>query len=69
MKMDNKEFGKQLENRTKKFAINVIELSALLPNTPEGKVVRNQFTKAGSIIAKQKYYLPKVANYLQSSPQ
>lgn len=48
--MDNKEFGKQLEDRTKKFAISVIKLSALLPDTPEGKVVRNQFTKSGTSI-------------------
>ena len=48
--MNNKEFGKQLETRTIKFAISVIRLSVLLPNTPEGKVIRNQFTKAGTSI-------------------
>jgi four helix bundle protein len=48
--MDNKEFGKQLEDRTKKFAINVIKLSSLLPNTPGGKVVRNQIAKAGTSV-------------------
>ena len=48
--MNNKEFGKQLEDRTIKFAIRVIRLSVLLPNTPEGKVIRNQFTKAGTTV-------------------
>jgi four helix bundle protein len=48
--MDNKEFSKQLEERTKKFAINIIKLSVLLPNSPEGKVIRNQITKSGTSI-------------------
>jgi four helix bundle protein len=48
--MDNKDFGKQLENRTKKFAISVIRLSASLPSSPEGKAIRNQFTKSGTSI-------------------
>jgi len=48
--MDNKEFSKQLENRTKKFAINIIILSSSLPNTPEGKVIKNQITKSGTSI-------------------
>jgi hypothetical protein len=50
--MDNKEFSKQLENRTKKFAISVISLSASLPVSPEGKVLRNQFTKSGTSIGR-----------------
>jgi len=48
--MENKVFAKQLEDRTKRFAISVIKLSALLPGSPEGKVVRNQFTKAGTSV-------------------
>lgn len=48
--MDNKEFSKQLESRTKKFAISIIELSISLPNTPESKVIRNQLTKSGTSI-------------------
>ncbi|MCD4746697.1 MAG: four helix bundle protein [Bacteroidales bacterium] len=48
--MDNKEFGKQLERRTKKFAIRIIKLSTSLPNTPEGKVIRYQITKSGTSI-------------------
>jgi four helix bundle protein len=48
--MENKEFGKKLEARTKAFAIRIIKLSAALPKTVEGKVVRNQLTKAGTSI-------------------
>lgn len=48
--MDNKEFSKQLENRTKKFAMNIILLSSSLPNTTESKVLRNQVTKSGTSI-------------------
>ena len=48
--MNNKEFGKQLEERTKKFAISIIKLSASIPNTTEGKVIRNQITKSGTSI-------------------
>jgi len=48
--MDNIEFGKQLEERTLKFAISIIRISSSLPNTPEGKTVRYQLTKAGSSI-------------------
>lgn len=48
--MDNKEFSKILELRTRKFAVIIINLSSSLPNTPEGKVVRNQITKSGSSI-------------------
>ena len=48
--MENKEFAKQLEKRTKKFAIDIIKLSASLPSTPEGRVIRNQVTKSGTSI-------------------
>lgn len=48
--MDNKEFGKQLEKRTKTFAIHIIKLSSSLPFTPEGKVIRNQITKSGTSV-------------------
>ena len=49
-KMENKEFGKQLEARTKKFAIRIIELSILLSNSPENRVIKNQVTKSGTSI-------------------
>ena len=48
--MENKEFSKKLEARTKAFAIRIIKLSATLPNTVEGRIVRNQLTKAGTSI-------------------
>ena len=48
--MDNKEFSKELEKRTRKFAVTIIRLSTTLPNTPEGKVVMNQITKAGTSV-------------------
>jgi four helix bundle protein len=44
--MENKEFAEKLEERTKKFAITIIKLSASLPGTVEGKILRNQLTKA-----------------------
>jgi hypothetical protein len=31
--MDNKEFSKELEKRTRKFAVKIIRLSTALPNT------------------------------------
>lgn len=48
--MENKEFGRLLESRTKKFAIKIIKLSSLLPDSVEGKVIRNQITKSGTSI-------------------
>ncbi len=48
--MDNQEFAKQLEKRTQEFAIAIIKLSTKLLNTPEGRVVRNQITKAGTSV-------------------
>ncbi len=48
--MDNIKFSKELEKRTRKFAIKTIRLSSSLPNTPEGLVVRNQIAKAGTSI-------------------
>ena len=48
--MDNKEFSRELEKRTRKFAVKIIRLSTELPNTPEGRVIRYQLTKAGSSI-------------------
>ena len=48
--MNNKEFGKELELRTKKFAISIIKLSISLSNTPESRVIKNQITKSGTSI-------------------
>jgi len=48
--MDNKEFSRELEKRTKKFAVRIIKLSAKLPNTLEARAIRTQITKAGSSV-------------------
>src|SRR4030066_258364 len=48
--MKNKEFAKELERRTLQFAVRIIQLSTHLPNTPEGRVVRNQMAKSGTSI-------------------
>ena len=48
--MDNKEFSRQLEKRTRKFAIDVIRLFSALPESLESRVIRNQITKSGTSI-------------------
>ena len=48
--MNNKEFSKNLERRTLKFAINIIRLSASMANTSECKVIKNQITKSGTSV-------------------
>ena len=48
--MDNKEFAKKIENRTREFTVRIVRLSRTLPNTPEGRVTRTQMTKSGSSI-------------------
>jgi four helix bundle protein len=48
--MENKEFSKKLEERTRAFAIRIIKLSILLPIIIEGKIIKNQLTKAGTSI-------------------
>ncbi len=48
--MENKEFSKQLQNRTKAFAIRIIRLSSTLPNSVEGKIIRSQLARAGTSI-------------------
>jgi four helix bundle protein len=48
--MDNREFSKLLEKRTRDFSIRIIRLSTALPNTPEGREIRKQITKSGTSI-------------------
>ncbi len=48
--MNNKEFGKQFEKRTKTFAIKIIKLSASIRNTTESMIVKNQITKSATSI-------------------
>jgi four helix bundle protein len=48
--MENKEFAKELERRTRRFAVRIVRLSSKLPLTPEARVIRNQLTKSGTSI-------------------
>ena len=48
--MENKEFSKLLEKRTRDFGVRIIRISASLPNTPEGREVRGQITKSGTSV-------------------
>ena len=48
--VDRKKFAKELEQRTRRFAVKIIRLSMTLPNNPEEKIIRNQLTKAGTSI-------------------
>ncbi len=48
--MNNKEFSKILERRTRAFAFKILKLSSSLPNTPEGKIIRYQLSKSGTSI-------------------
>jgi four helix bundle protein len=48
--MDNKEFSKLLEKRTRDFGVRIIRLSTELPNTPEGREIRRQITKSGTSV-------------------
>jgi four helix bundle protein len=48
--MERKQFAKNLEKRTREFAVKIIRLSTQLPNSPEGIAVRNQITRSGTSI-------------------
>ncbi len=48
--MGRKEFAKDLEKRTRRFAVQIIRLSVTLPKSPESIVVRNQITKSGTSV-------------------
>ena len=48
--MGLKEFAKNLEKRTRKFAVRIIRLSTRLPATPEARVIKNQITKSATSI-------------------
>lgn len=48
--MNNKEFGLQLEKRTKQFAISILKLTSQLPDIPEANVVRYQLAKSGTSV-------------------
>ena len=48
--VDRKQFAKDLEKRTRIFAVQIIRLSSALNNMPESMVIRNQVTKSGTSI-------------------
>lgn len=48
--MDNKEFSKLLEKRTRDFGVRIIRLSAALPDTPEAREIRRQISRSGPSI-------------------
>jgi four helix bundle protein len=48
--MDIRDFSKELEKRTLRFAVQIIRLSTSLPNSPEARVIRTQITKCGSSV-------------------
>jgi four helix bundle protein len=47
---DRKQFAKDLEKRTRDFAVRIIHPSIKLPNTPEGRVIKRQITASGTSI-------------------
>lgn len=42
--------AKQLQDRTKKFAIRIIKLCRMLPNTGEGRLIRGQLLRCGTSV-------------------
>ena len=48
--VDNKEFAGILEKRTLQFAVRIIKISTMLPDTVEARVLKNQLTKSGTSI-------------------
>ncbi len=49
-KLTNKEFAVELEKRTKKLAMDIINLSSQLKKSPSGKVICYQLIKSGTSI-------------------
>jgi four helix bundle protein len=47
---ERKKFAKAMEMRTRRFAARVIQLSVMLPNSPEAIIIRRQSTKSGTSI-------------------
>ena len=45
-----KEFARELEKRTRKFAVRIIRLSISLPKSTEATVIRTQITKSGTSV-------------------
>ncbi len=75
--MNNKVFGEKQENRPRKFAISIITLSGLLPNTTESPVIKNMVTKSVTSIganyrevnrARSKADFKKKLKYVEGKP-
>src|SRR5215469_13503646 len=47
----NLEFAKQMQARTKAFAIRIIRLVQSLPNTNEARIIGRQILKSGTSVA------------------
>lgn len=41
---------KELKERTKRFALRILRLTAALPRTPQGRTVSNQLVRAGTSV-------------------
>ena len=48
--MNNKEFARKLEERTRHFAVQIINFSSRLPNSPEGRAIRTQLVRSGTSV-------------------
>ena len=48
--MNRKQKAKELEKRTRQFAVEIIKLVGELPNTEAGKIVKYQMVKSGTSI-------------------
>ena len=42
--------AEELKNRTKKFALRILKLSTALPNTAEGRTIKNQLIRSGTSV-------------------
>jgi len=42
--------AEELKKRTKKFALRILKLSTALPNTAEGRTVKNQLIRSGTSV-------------------
>jgi four helix bundle protein len=49
--MNKLEAAKHLQNRTKRFAIQIIKSFAVLPKTEETRVIGRQFLRSGTAVA------------------
>ena len=48
--MENREFATQMQIRTKRYALSVIELVDALPKTTTGRVIGHQLIRAGTSV-------------------